>query len=95
MGREARGWLSRDVTVYREPTSDTEAISALSSGSPRLPRLPRLPVLQREMSRLSWLDTTWGSSKPGGMGSSRPEGSGSTERSLTVCEMPWELQMEA
>ena len=40
MGRAARGWLSRDVTVYMEPMSDTEAVSALSSGSPRLPRLP-------------------------------------------------------
>ena len=87
--------MSRDVTVYMEPMSDTEAVSALSNGSPRLPRLPRLPVLQREMSRLSWLDTTWGSNKPAGMGSSRPAGNGSTERSLTVCEMPWELQMEA
>ena len=47
--------MSRDVTVYMEPMSDTEAVSALSSGSPRLPRLPRLPVLHRETSRLSWL----------------------------------------
>ncbi len=27
-----------------------------------LPRLPWLPVLQRDTSRLSWLDTVWGSS---------------------------------
>lgn len=72
IGRDSSGWLSRDVTVYMDPTSDTDAVSTLSSGSPRLPRLPRLPVLQWERSKLSWLETTCGSSNPGGMASSSP-----------------------
>lgn len=99
MGRAKMALLSREVTVYMEPPSETEAVSALSKGSPRLPRLPRLPVLHREISRLSWLDTVWGSrgaccgegtvdAAATGVRGGAASSSWSTESSLAVRDTP-------